>query len=131
MRRRALALLPAVVAALACAGCGDPAFDAPPGRPITIALREYRLDPAEVHARAGRLTFVAVDRGRLVHNLAIETIPDDPADAPVVLGRSRALHPGQRSAPLTLRLRPGRYRLLCTIANHDDLGQYGTLTVTR
>ena len=26
-------------------------------------------------------------------------------------------------------LKPGKYRLTCTIANHDDLGQYGELKV--
>ncbi len=26
---------------------------------------------------------------------------------------------------------PGKYRLVCTIANHDDLGQYGELQVVR
>jgi len=28
-------------------------------------------------------------------------------------------------------LKPGKYRLLCTIANHDNLGQYGELKVVR
>ena len=28
-------------------------------------------------------------------------------------------------------LQPGTYRLVCTIANHDDLGQYGTLKVQK
>jgi hypothetical protein len=26
-------------------------------------------------------------------------------------------------------LKPGKYRLICTIANHDNLGQYGELKV--
>jgi hypothetical protein len=26
-------------------------------------------------------------------------------------------------------LAPGKYRLVCTIANHDNLGQYGELKV--
>jgi hypothetical protein len=26
-------------------------------------------------------------------------------------------------------LKPGKYRLVCTIANHDNLGQYGELKV--
>ena len=26
-------------------------------------------------------------------------------------------------------LKPGKYRLTCTIGNHDDLGQYGELKV--
>jgi hypothetical protein len=30
---------------------------------------------------------------------------------------------------LTVRLRPGAYRLACILANHDNLGQYATLDV--
>ena len=26
-------------------------------------------------------------------------------------------------------LRPGEYELVCTLTNHDDLGQWGTLVV--
>jgi hypothetical protein len=26
-------------------------------------------------------------------------------------------------------LKPGKYRIVCTIANHDNLGQYGELKV--
>jgi uncharacterized cupredoxin-like copper-binding protein len=29
----------------------------------------------------------------------------------------------------TVTLRPGTYELRCTLANHDDLGMYGTLVV--
>jgi hypothetical protein len=28
-------------------------------------------------------------------------------------------------------LEPGKYRLVCTIANHDNLGQYAELKVVR
>jgi hypothetical protein len=30
-----------------------------------------------------------------------------------------------------VQLEPGKYRLVCTIANHDNLGQYGELKVVR
>jgi uncharacterized cupredoxin-like copper-binding protein len=39
------------------------------------------------------------------------------------------MQPGQTAAPVKVTLAPGEYRLVCTIANHDDLGQFGTLTV--
>jgi hypothetical protein len=28
-----------------------------------------------------------------------------------------------------VRLNPGTYRMRCSLANHDDLGMYGTLLV--
>jgi hypothetical protein len=39
------------------------------------------------------------------------------------------MQPGQTAAPVKITLAPGDYRLVCTIANHDDLGQFGTLKV--
>ena len=56
--------------------------------------------------------------------------PDD-ADAPVDVpgGRTATMQPGQTGEPIKVTLAPGEYRLVCTIANHDDLGQYGELTV--
>ena len=38
------------------------------------------------------------------------------------------MHPGER-VETEFTIRPGTYRLVCTIANHDDLGQIGTLIV--
>jgi len=51
---------------------------------------------------------------------------------PRVLGSTPTAQPREtvRTAR-AIRLAPGRYRLACTIANHDTLGQYGTLIVTR
>ena len=39
------------------------------------------------------------------------------------------MQPGERAPPIKVTLLPGEYRLVCTIANHDDLGQYGSLKV--
>ena len=36
---------------------------------------------------------------------------------------------GESAEPIKVVLTPGTYRLVCTIANHDDLGQYGELVV--
>lgn len=131
MHRHAPVLLPIAVVALAAAGCGQPAAVLVRDRTVRIVETEYRLTPQNVTVHAGRVTFVAINHGRLIHNLAIEPIPDDPDDVVVPIKKSETLHPGETSAPFSVTLRPGKYRLLCTIANHDDLGQYGTLYVER
>ena len=46
---------------------------------------------------------------------------------PMVSDRARLEAAGVRR----LVLKPGRYRLACTISNHDNLGQYGELKVVR
>jgi uncharacterized cupredoxin-like copper-binding protein len=43
---------------------------------------------------------------------------------------TKTLFPGQ-TAQTTVDLEPGKYRLVCTIANHDNLGQYAELKVVR
>ena len=53
-------------------------------------------------------------------------------EQPKEYGRTDTLHPGESGserAPIILK--PGKYRLTCTIGNHDDLGQYGELKVEK
>ena len=57
---------------------------------------------------------------------------EDDLEAPVAeLGGTRSTQPGESASMTFENLEPGEYRLACTIANHDDLGQYGTLVVSR
>jgi plastocyanin len=119
-----------VLAVLALlAGCGDPAPVPVQNRTIGLKLDEYRILPKVVTAPAGSLTLIARNRGILTHNVAVETIPDNPDDQPQVIARTTTLHPGERSAPIQFTVQPGTYRLVCTISNHDDLGQTGKLIV--
>jgi hypothetical protein len=135
MRRamsRFCALMAIVGAAAAGAGCsGEPAAVTVPGGTLRATLDEYRIVPQNVRMKAGRIHLTAVNRGRLTHNLVIESITDDPTKE-VVYGRTDTAQPGQTVTERDpIRLKPGRYRLACTISNHDNLGQYGTLTITK
>ena len=117
--------------AIALAGCGEPDrvhID----RPILrISLDEYRIIPQNISARPGRIKIVVRNIGRLTHNLAIQRPPKRVGDKPqdVVGGRVTSMQPGAVAEPIKVTLKPGTYRLVCTIANHDDLGQYGELVV--
>jgi uncharacterized cupredoxin-like copper-binding protein len=124
-------LLAAVLAAsaLVLGGCGgDDVFRT--DRPILrLTLDEYRVVPQNiVVVGPKRMKFDVRNGGRLTHNLAIQ-IPEGPDGKPVELTRTATMQPGERAEPIKLTLLPGEYRLVCTIANHDDLGQYGTLKV--
>jgi uncharacterized cupredoxin-like copper-binding protein len=129
---RSCALMAVLGAAAVAAGCGgEPATVTLPTRTLRVQLDEYRIRPQNVQMKAGRIHLVAVDEGRLTHNLVIESITDDPTKE-VVYGRTDTAHPGQTATerdPIVLK--PGRYRLACTIGNHANLGQYGTLIVTK
>jgi len=126
MPRRRIAR-PAVLAAalalvLTLAGCGHvSAVD--PGRALRVGLTEYRLIPQDVHAHAGELSILVHNYGQLTHNLAVRSGPHTVAD-------TKPIAPGA-GAVLLVELTPGSYTLVSTLFSDQDLGLYGTLTVTR
>jgi plastocyanin len=116
-----LAALIAVVVAIFASGCGAAKRSRAERGRIDLVMREYRLAPQRIEAPAGRLVVSVRNRGVLEHRLAI-------GRGRFALGRSGTLPPGG-GATLTARLSPGRYRLFCTLSNHDTLGMYGSLVV--
>ncbi len=92
------------------------------GGVLHVALSEYRLGPDQASARAGALTIVARNFGRLTHNLVISSKGQ-------ARGTIRPLAPGQ-TGRVTVSLAPGNYQLASSILSDQALGVYGTLTVT-
>jgi plastocyanin len=128
--RRPTPFVLAVTAAAVLAGCGSDAPYVPAsGRAVSLRLDEYRVLPQRVTVPAGRVRIIARNVGRLTHNVAIVQF-DRPLgeDEEKQYARTPTAHPGE-VVRATANLKPGRYRLVCTIANHDNLGQYGELKV--
>ena len=99
-------------------------------RTVPVRLTEYKITPQNIVVKAGRIHLIARNDGRLTHNLVVEDRIQEVGVEPHIYGRTRTLHPGEIGTELVpFRLAPGRYRLTCTISNHDDLGQYGELLV--
>jgi uncharacterized cupredoxin-like copper-binding protein len=125
-------LLATVLAVLAgvLGGCGDDDVFRTDRPVLRVTLDEYRIVPQNIVVKPGRTKLVVRNTGRLTHNLVIQ-IPEGPDGKPVEIpgGRVGTMQPGETAEPVKVTLRPGTYRLVCTIANHDDLGQYGTLEV--
>ena len=121
MRVRTLTLLAVVASALA--GCGDA------GAPVrandtsvTIRLDDYLIRPQELRVPKGRrLTFTVTNRGRLGHTFRIRT-PNHNVFA------LTTIEPGE-TVERSVRLAAGRYTMYCALANHEELGMHGTLTV--
>jgi uncharacterized cupredoxin-like copper-binding protein len=124
-------LLATVLAVLAAAlgGCGDDDVYRTDRPILRITLDEYRIVPQNIVVKPGRIKFVARNTGRLTHNLVIQNPPARPGDQPIEIARVGTMQPGETGEPIKVTLKPGEYRLVCTIANHDDLGQYGKLEV--
>jgi uncharacterized cupredoxin-like copper-binding protein len=129
--RRLPALL--LLGAATLVGCGGgPSYVHDRDGVLKITLDEYRIRPENFEVKAGRVHLVVHNAGRLTHNLAVEAFDRPMGEQPKEYGRTDTLHPGQTGSerdPIVLK--PGKYRLTCTIANHDDLGQYGELKVTK
>jgi hypothetical protein len=119
-----LALLGALALALAllAGGCGSHLVKVD-SSVLRLRIDEYSITPQDVEVRAGRLKIVAVNTGILTHNVRVE-----PADDPHPIGGTGVAQPGQ-VVIAKVELKPGRYRLVDTIANHADLGDYATMTV--
>jgi plastocyanin len=131
MARRLTTLLVSTLAAAATlAACGsDPPYVPASGRAVSVRLDEYRIVPQRLTVPAGRVRIIARNVGRLTHNVAVVQF-DRPLgeDEEKQYARTRTAHPGE-VVQTTVTLKPGKYRLVCTIANHDNLGQYGELKV--
>ena len=130
MGRRRATLLLAVALPAVLFGCGrDAPYVPASGRAVSLRLDEYRVLPQRVTVPAGRVRIIARNVGRLTHNIAIVKF-DRPLgeDEEKQYARTPTAHPGE-VVRTTANLKPGKYRLVCTIANHDNLGQYGQLKV--
>jgi len=129
---RSRTLLAACAAfAVVLTGCGEPDVFRTDRPILRIELDEYRIVPQNVSVKAGRMKFAARNTGRLTHNVVVQLVPDKVGAKPIEIGRTQTMQPQEEGEPIKLQLTPGEYRLVCTIANHDDLGQFGTLKVRR
>ncbi len=130
MPRRPRAILGLLGAAAVLAGCGEAAPVRDRDGVLHLRLDEYRIRPVSIRVHAGAVRIVALDVGRLTHNVRLEAVDEAEGAAPQVLGGTPTAQPGEtvRSKdPIVLR--PGKYRLVCSIGNHENLGQYATLEV--
>ena len=125
------AILLAGLAVAMTGGCSED--DDEPGRSVTIRPEEtldieadeYRFDPERVRVKSAgrnvRLRAVLDNRGTLAHNLHVRDGERD-------IGGLRSFPPGEERA-LSVNLEPGEYDLVCTVADHEDLGMKGKLEI--
>jgi plastocyanin len=110
-------------AALPAAGCGEPEAGAVPGRVLEVTASEFRFSPQNVVMTPGRTEIRLRNEGVLPHNLKL-------LRKGTRIGGPATVQKGDVST-WSVVLREGRYRMVCTIQNHDDLGQYGQIIVRR
>ena len=128
MSRRTPLLALLALCAVAVGGCGDDDVFRTDRPILRLQLDEYRIVPQNISVKPGRMKFAVRNTGRLTHNFVVQ-IEEGPDGKPMELARMGTMQPGATGEAIKVDLRPGEYRIVCTIANHDDLGQYGTLEV--
>ena len=128
---RALASIGLLAFALAVSGCGEKTAHVR-GDVVRLRLEEYRMVPQQIRVDGPHVRIVAHDAGILTHNVKLfSTTKVDSEGKPIQIGDGTpTAHPGETVSSKVLTLKPGRYRLACSIANHDDLGLHGILIVS-
>jgi plastocyanin len=119
---RALLVLAVSAAALGVAASPLLGARAPSRVQVTALEFEYRLSRLSV--KRGPALIELVNYGEDEHDLVLRRVGG------TRVYRLRRILPGQR-ATLSLRLRPGVYRLHCAVADHAGRGMRATLTVRR
>jgi plastocyanin len=118
---RRLTLLIACVPVLALSACNRGEVARAPGGDVSLTLTDYRIAPQRVRVAPGRITFDVRNDAHLPHNWQMR-------GRGKVRGRISTLLPGE-SGTVTVRLRRGTYRMYCGLGHHEELGEYGTVSV--
>lgn len=112
----------AVLAAVGAAVAGAVAHAGASASRVVVTEKEYGLTLSPARLAAGKVTLVAVDKGKLGHSLEIS--------GPGVKNQRipGTIRPGS-SRSLTVVLRTGTYTLWCPVPGHAALGMRTTLRV--
>jgi len=111
----------AVVAAslIVLAGLAVPAFAARShggSTAVTVTASEFKFKFSKLTVSHGAVTFTVVNKGKIPHDFKIAG------------KKTPMLKPG-KSAKLSVTLKAGSFKYLCTVPGHAALGMKGTLKV--
>ena len=84
---------------------------------VTVAATEFKFVLSKKQVRAGTVTFVVANKGKVTH------------DFKIARKKTPVLKPG-KSATLRVTLKKGRYPYICTLPGHAAGGMKGTFIVT-
>jgi plastocyanin len=120
-RLASLLLLSLAAIALPACGAQEPAPARARDNHIAVRIDDFRYTPQTIRASPGRLRVELVNRGRLAHTFWVSRRNQNVA-------KVSSLLPGDRAGK-AFSVRAGEYRFFCALANHEELGMYGTLVV--
>jgi uncharacterized cupredoxin-like copper-binding protein len=86
---------------------------------VQVSETEFKITTDLTSFKAGQITFVAKNDGKIPHDLAVKETGD----------KTKEIPPGG-TAELKVDLKPGKYELYCTIPGHEAAGMKLTITVS-
>lgn len=86
---------------------------------VQVSETEFKITTDLTSFKAGQITFVAKNDGKIPHDLAVKETGD----------KTKEIPPGG-TAELKVNLKPGKYELYCTIPGHEAAGMKLTITVS-
>jgi len=86
---------------------------------VQVSETEFKITTDLTSFKAGEITFVAKNDGKIPHDLAVKET-----------GNKTNLIPPGGTAELKVNLKPGKYELYCTIPGHEAAGMKLTITVS-
>jgi uncharacterized cupredoxin-like copper-binding protein len=109
------------------------------GGTVNVTLKEWKLIPKPVSVTAGKVTFIARNKGTTEHELIAIRTNTAPNKLPVgkdnrvnedayTVKVDMEVHPG-KAKKVTVSLKKGKYVLICNLAGHYKNGQYSGFTV--
>ena len=110
----------------ACVLAASAATPLAAARPTAVGVSqlEFRIAIHRETVPTGRVRLNVSNLGEDGHDLVVRRKRR-------VVARLRELRPGERATLRTRLRRPGRYRLVCTIADHEARGMRSVLTAVR
>ncbi len=118
--RKALLVLVAA-GALAAAAVSNAVAATPSVVHLSAPVSGLRYDQKVVHAHAGRVKIVFLNRSPLKHNVNVEQGEHE-------LGKSKTVTKATTTFFVTLKA--GSYNFYCSVPGHEDAGMHGTLVVS-
>ena len=121
MRRLVLTLVAA--GALAGAAVSTAATTTPTSSVVHLSapVSGLKYDQKLVHAHAGRVKIVFLNRSALKHNVNVEHGERE-------FGKSRTV--SKSTTTFFVTLKAGKYNFYCSVPGHEDAGMHGTLIVS-
>ena len=88
---------------------------------ISAPVSGLRYDQKTVHAHAGRIKVIFLNRSALKHNVNIESGENEKGKTATVV---------HATTTMFVTLKAGTYNFYCSVPGHEDAGMHGTLIVS-